>query len=130
MKLQNTQYVFQTLLDKDLINDIHRTLAILLLFSLIAAFIVIIVKLLLDYRIKTKLIENQVPEHLATPFLRSNQQNTKNEAFKWFTLFLSIGVGFALITLFEPFGIHSIIIMALSIAAGFLGYYYFIKKSK
>jgi hypothetical protein len=43
-------------------------------------------------------------------------------------MFASIGVGLILVRLIQPFGLHSLAILAFSIAAGFGAYYYFSRE--
>jgi hypothetical protein len=99
--------------------------ALLLLISVIAGFIINVVRLFFDYRIKTKIIDKGVPEEIVAHVLRPSGKDTKKLSFKWFSVLASIGMGLVIINLFRPFGIHSIIIMTFSVAAGFLAYYYF-----
>jgi EamA domain-containing membrane protein RarD len=43
---------------------------------------------------------------------------------------VAIGVAFLLLMLTSPFGLHSLAIIAFSIAAGFGAYYYFTKQNE
>ena len=43
---------------------------------------------------------------------------------------IAVGIGFLIIELTEPYGLHSLAIMALSIAAGLIVYYYFARRTK
>jgi hypothetical protein len=99
--------------------------ALLLLISVIAGFIINVVRLFFDYRLKNKIIDKGVPEEIVAHVLRPSAKDTKKLSFKWFSVLASIGMGLIIINLSRPFGIHSIIIMTFSVAAGFLAYYYF-----
>jgi hypothetical protein len=116
--------------DRIWIDNFSRSSAIILVLTLIAAFIIKVIKLILDYRLKNKMIDKGVSETLAGRMLQSNNKNNKHIALKWFSILAGIGVGLTLISLFPPFGIHSLIIMAFSVAAGFLGYYYFTSRAE
>ena len=50
--------------------------------------------------------------------------------FKWFAMLAGTGVGLTLVNYTMPLGVHSIAIMSFSIAASFLGYYLFIRKTR
>jgi len=102
---------------------------VILVIYLIAWFILSVVRQILDYHIKTKLIEKNTPENIVIQILQAGKREVGNSALKWFSLFIGAGVGLLLVSFFQPFGIHSLIIMAFSIAAGFFGYYYFTKRS-
>jgi hypothetical protein len=116
--------------DKGFVGEIGRTISILSLFGLIMFFIITILRMSMDYRLKTKMINKGVSEQLAAQMLQNNTKNNRNVALKWFLLMVSTGAGFMLIGLFRPFGVHSIGIIAFSIGAGFLGYYLLTKRSE
>jgi len=100
----------------------------LIFLWLIVTFIITLVKLFLDYRLKNKLIEKGVSESALTLFLKSNKKDTGRVSIKWFAILISIGIGLTLISFLPRFGIHSLIIMTFCIATGFLGYYFFEKR--
>ena len=117
----------QTIFTNDPEFFIQSVLLVLSIY-LILTFILTFIKLLLDYRIKTKIIEKGIPEDLITALLKYNNKDAKNIAIKWFFVFLSIGIGLTIIGLLQPNDIYSLTIIAFSIAAGFLEYYFFIRK--
>lgn len=100
-----------------------------LIVYILASFILSIIRQILDYHVKTKLIEKNAPENIVIQILQANKRESRNSALKWFSLFAGAGVGLLLVSFFQPFGIHSLIIMAFSIAAGFFGHYFFTKRS-
>jgi phosphatidylglycerophosphate synthase len=116
--------------DRYFVGEFSKTLAILAVFTLVAVFLITIMKMLMDYRLRNKMIDKGVSEQLAAQMLQNNTTNKRNTALKWFLLMVSTGAGLMLIGLFRPYGIHSIAIIAFSIAAGFLGYYLFSKRSE
>ena len=118
---------FDPFSNKGFMEEMGRTFSIILLFALIMGFIITITRMILDYRIKRKMIERGISEELASKLLQTGK-NAKNEALKWFLILLSIGSGFLLISLFKPLGLHSIAILSFSLAVGFITYYYLIRK--
>jgi len=104
--------------------------AIILVVYLISTVILTIIKLILDHRLKSRMIEKGVSENVAEQFLQPTNKDSKNLAVKWFLILTGIGIGLTMICFFLPIGIHSVAIMAFSIALSFLGYFYFLKQSE
>jgi hypothetical protein len=123
------QQGYNALQDSYFVAEVFKNATILFLFSMIGVFVITIMRLSFDHRLKTKMIEKGVSENLAAQFLKSNSRNLKNEAMKWFFIFAGIGVGLGIVRLFQPYGVHSLAIIALSISAGFLAYYLFIRRA-
>ncbi len=106
-----------------------RTFAILLLFSVGSFFVITIVRLILDHRLKTKIVARGVPENIVAQLLDTGKTQFQNNAFKWFVISCSLGAGLFLASFFQPLGLHSLIILIFSIAAGFLAYFLYLKKN-
>lgn len=96
---------------------------------LVASFILTIIKRSLDQRIKTKILEKGTEENIITKLLEPDKKDSRNTVLQWICILTSIGTGLTLIGFFRPFGIHTVAIMAFSIAAGFLFYYLFTKQT-
>jgi dolichol kinase len=96
---------------------------------LAATFILKIIKMILDNRLKYKLLEKGVSAEVIKEFLLPTAKDTKNEVLKWTTLFIGICVGLTISYFFQPYGNHTIAIMAFTIAVSFLVYYNFIYSS-
>ena len=60
--------------------------------------------------------------------LQPEKKENKNYILQWFFMLAAIGIGLFLVTVIRPFGLHSLAIMAFSLAAGFGAYYYFTKE--
>jgi hypothetical protein len=104
--------------------------AVIFVIYLIMRFILAITKMIMDHRVKDKLLEKDVPESLVTQYLQPNTKGPKNETIKWVTTFLSIGIGLLLVSWTSPpFGLHSLAIMAFSVAGGFWAYNYFSRRA-
>jgi len=104
--------------------------SMLLTFSFFAVAILYFIKMLLDDRIKNKLIEKGAPDGLITQLLQPSVKDTKTVIVKWVCILGSGGLGLLLAEHFQPLGIHSLAIMSLSIAAGFLAYFFFIRNTE
>lgn len=104
--------------------------AVIGFFLLVSYFILKAVKLFFDNRLKNKIIDKGISEQLAVSILQNKDDDNKKEAIKWFFLLVGIGLGLTIIYKQLPLGIHSAAIMAFSIAASFLGYYFYLRYSK
>ena len=123
---QDSDFPGRILMNDPMLIQIPATL---IAIYLIATFILTMMRLILDYRIKCKLIEKGVPDNLVAQFLQTTKKDYRNLAIKWFSILISLGIGLLLISFFPPLGLQSLGIMACCIASGFLGYYYFMKRS-
>ena len=104
--------------------------AVLGLFLLIGYFSLKAVKLFLDTRLKNKIIDKGVSEQLAVSILQNNNDDNKIEAIKWFLLLSGIGLALLIISMQTVLSIGSAAIMALCLAASFMGYYLYLRYSK
>ncbi|MFI5163469.1 MAG: hypothetical protein ACHQHN_19475 [Sphingobacteriales bacterium] len=88
------------------------------------------IKLLLDHRLKNKLIDKGAPDYIVSQLLQPAINDNKNITVKWFALLTGLGTGLSFVDYYQPLGIHSLAIMCFSLAASFLGYYLFISRKK
>jgi hypothetical protein len=109
-------------------DEIVRTLIVIVLFYVVAGFLLTLVRLLLNYRLKSKMITMGVTGPEAEKILQGNTEN-KDNAVKWSLLLLSAGTGFIIISCF-PFGWLSAGILSLCLSIGFGGYYLYLKNKK
>lgn len=86
------------------------------------------IRWLLDFRLKSKLIEKGAPDHIVSQLLQPITSDNKNATIKWFALLMGLGTGLSFVDYFQPLGIHSLAIMSFSLAASFLGYYFYINR--
>jgi uncharacterized RDD family membrane protein YckC len=107
---------------------IVRTLVIILLFYVAAGFLLTMVRLLLNYRLKSKMIHMGIVGDEAERMLKTGTE-AADQAVKWLLLLLFSGIGFTVIGCF-PFGWLSVGIMAFSLSLGFAGYYFYLIKRK
>ncbi len=125
----NAQGDFETFRDREFNFDFLHTTGVLIGIFLFTSFFLAIIRLFLDSRLKSKMIEKGVSETVVEQFLQPTNRDSKSVAIKWFLILACIGLGLSLVNMTLPIGIHSIAIMAFSISLSFLGYYFFIKKA-
>jgi len=122
----NAQDNFDPLKDRQFIFDSVNICAVLLVIYLLSGFILRIVKQSLDYKLKNKMLDKQTGEPVIAQLLQpESNKESRRYLLQWFFILTAIGIGFTAMKLSGPFGLHSLAIMAFSIAAGFGGYYYF-----
>lgn len=119
---------FDPLHDRQLYFDILNISAILTGMYLIASFILQIFRQHYNYRIKNRILDKGTEENVVRQILQPDKKENKNYKLQWFFALLSIGIGLILVTVIRPYGLLSLAIIALSLAAGFGAYYYFTKE--
>jgi hypothetical protein len=107
-----------------------RIVASIFTVALFMLFILQILKRVLDYRLKNKIVDKGIPESIASSILQTETIGEKEINIKWFALLAGTGVGLIIVNYTQPLGIHSLAIMALSVSASFLGYYFFLILSR
>ncbi len=83
---------------------------------------------MLDHKLKNKIIDKGVPEDLASSILQTESNSEVHSSIKWFVILMTTGSGLFIANQYLPLGIHSIGIMAISIAMGFLAYSLYLKR--
>ena len=116
--------------DREFIERTLQATAIVLVIYLISNFFLSIIRMFLDYKLKNKMMEKNASESIIHQFLQPQKKDTRVTAIKWAIIVGGVGLGFTLMLLFPPFGIHSVMIMSFCISLSFLCYYYFIKKTE
>ena len=110
-------------------NEYFRIGASILVLYFLISFILSITRSILDFRLKSKMIDRGVSEKVAEQFLQPQNKDSKAQAMKAFLILAGIGLGLSVINLTTPIGIHSFAIMAFTIALSFLAYFFFIRKT-
>lgn len=126
----NAQENYSPLQDQEFVFHFHNASVFLLGAYIVSRFILSLIKSILDYRLKSRMIERGVSEVLAKQFVGSQKADLKNRAFKWFAILSGIGTGLIIIYSTQPVGLHSLAIMAFCVAIGFLAYYFFEKNQE
>jgi hypothetical protein len=119
---------FDPLRDRQLYFDILNISAVLTGMYLISSFILQIFRQHYSFRIKNRMLDKGTEENIVRELLQPDKKENKNYILQWFFMLAAIGAGLILVTLIRPFGIHSVAILALSLAAGFGAYYYFTRQ--
>ena len=120
---------FDPFKDRGLIFDITNIIAVLAVIYMISSFILQIIRQNFDYRIKSKVIEKGTSENIVHQLVQPNKKDPRNTLVQWFFVLGGIGLGFTIINFTQPFGLHSLAIMAFCIAGGFAGSYFFTRRA-
>jgi hypothetical protein len=100
---------------------------IIILVFLASSFVLTLIKLFLDDRLKRTIVEKGVAEGVIAQLLPANQKGKEN-SLKWFAILTAIAIGLTVISFYMPSGLYAATVMIFSIALGFLGYYFLLKK--
>jgi hypothetical protein len=120
---------FDPFKDRDFIFDAMHICTMLVAIYLISSFILQAIKTAMTARIKNRMLDKGTEENIVRELLRPEKKDNKKDILQWFFMLVAVGIGLLLIKIILPFGIHSLAILALSIAAGFGGYYYFSRQT-
>jgi hypothetical protein len=110
-------------------SPILEVLGTIALVAIVMFFILEMIKYLMNYRLKNKIIDKGVSGELASSLLRIDPNEVKNVNIKWFAILAGIGTALLIINYTLPLGLHSLAIMAFCLSASFLGYYLFLRKA-
>lgn len=121
---------FEPFKDRQFIFDSVNMCAVLLVIYLLSNFILRIIRQSLDFKLRNKIIDKGTSEPIVAQILQPESNKEKrNYLLQWFFVLAAIGLGFTIMNITKPFGLHSLAIMAFSIAAGFGGYYFFTREN-
>jgi uncharacterized membrane protein len=120
----------EPLINREFIFDVVHILATLLVIYLLCSFVLQLVRSNFDYRLKSKLVERQTEENIVAQLVRPDKVNPLNTVMQWVCTLFSIGVGFVLIQISLPFGLHSLAIMAFCVAGGLGLYFLYARRAK
>jgi hypothetical protein len=124
------QDVFDPLKDRQLYFDILNICGVLTAVYLIASLLMQLLKQHYSYRIKNRMLDKGTEENIVRQLLQPDTNKNKNVYLLWFCMLAGIGAGLTLVSLIRPFGLHSLAILAFSMAAGFGAYYYFTREKE
>ncbi|CAM1343404.1 hypothetical protein [Tenacibaculum amylolyticum] len=100
--------------------DVYKIIVIIFLIVVFLSFFTTVLKNILDHKLKNKMLEKELSEEIIATILQNDSQSIKHTSVKWFLVLIATGIGLFISNLFLPLGIHSIGIMAISIASAFL----------
>jgi len=115
--------------DGEFDRSVFNACAAIFVMLAIMGFILAIIKKIIDYRLKNKIVDKGISENIASSILQTTPHEGINANIKWFALLAGIGAGLMIVNYTQPLGFHSVAIMAFSISLSFLGYYFFIRKA-
>ncbi len=104
----------------DIDPDVYRAGAMILLIIIAIGFILSILRTFLDHKLKNKMLEKGISEHLVAIILQKDADSARHISMKWVLILMTSGIGLFITNYYLPLGIHSVGIMAISIAVGFL----------
>ena len=123
----NAQTVFDPFTDERAFFEMMHSVVIIILVFLASSFVLTLIKLFLDDRLKRTIVEKGVAEGVIAQLLPANQKGKEN-SLKWFAILTAIAIGLTVISFYMPSGLYAATVMIFSIALGFLGYYFLLKK--
>lgn len=126
----NAQDKQEPLIDREMIFDLVHICAVVLVIYLVSSFILQLIRQNLDYRLKSKIIEKQPDENVVAQLVPVDKTTSANTILQWFCTLLGIAIGFMFMAVTQPLGLHSLAIMAFSVAAGLGIYYLFTRRNK
>jgi hypothetical protein len=118
------------IIDSNFMAELIRISGVLLGIFLFTSFFLAIIRSFLDSKLRNKLVDKGTTETVVSQLLQPLKKDNKLEPFKWFAILAGIGTGLSVINATQPLGLHSLAIMSFSLAASFLGYYFFSKKTE
>ena len=110
--------------------EVFRSCTVVFVVGMFMLFILAIMKYIINYRLKNKIVEKGVPDHIVTSILHTDPKGNRNANIKYFAILTGIGVGLTIVYYTLPLDIHSVAIMAFCIGASFLGYFLFLKYTE
>ena len=119
---------FDPLKDRQLYFEVLNICAVLTGMYLIASLIQRLLKNYYSYRIRNRMLDKGTEEAVVREILQPDKKDNKNQTLQWFCMLSAVGAGLMLVNWIRPFGLHSLAILAFSVAAGFGAYYYFSKE--
>ncbi|MDJ1496169.1 hypothetical protein QNI19_24745 [Cytophagaceae bacterium DM2B3-1] len=111
-------------------QEVFNICSVIFLVGMGMLFLLTILKRILDFRLKNKIVEKGIDHTMAASILETNPQEGRNINIKWFAILAGLGSGLTLIHYTLPLGIHSMAIMSFCLAVSFLGYFFFLRQTE
>ena len=126
----NAEGVYKLQDGKEISRQLIDIPASILAVYIVSIFLINIIKGILNYRLKYKMIDKGISEDMIKLLLQPDQNDTKNQTIKSFFILAGLGIGITITGFFQPFGIHSVVILIFSLSLSFLAYYFYIKRTQ
>jgi len=118
-----------TLADGMYIPDVFvRTIVVIIVFYVITSFLLALIRMLLNHRLKNKMVNLEYSAVQIEAVLNCSNES-RNYAVKWIMLLLSATVGLILMSQFR-FGWLSLALLTFCLSIGYGLYFRYLKKSK
>lgn len=108
--------------DQRTLEEFVRNIVILLMIYMVTSFILNMIKLFLNDRLKRKMVETGTSEAIITQLLDTKKSDKEN-SLKWFFSLTAIAVGLGVIGCYHMTDIYALMVIAFCLAVGFLGHY-------
>jgi len=112
----------------DIDPDVYKISVIILLVIIGMSFVLTILRTLLEHKLKNKMLEKDISESIVASILQKDTYSDKHVSMKWVLVLIATGIGLFITNQYLPLGIHSIGIMTISIAIGFLCYALYLNR--
>jgi Zn-dependent protease with chaperone function len=109
--------------DSRTFEEFVRNVVILLMIYMVTSFILNMIKLFLNDRLKRKIVETGTSEAIVAQLLSTKKSDTEI-SLKWFFALAGIAVGLGIIGCFKMTDIYALAVIAFCVAFGFLAYYF------
>jgi hypothetical protein len=116
--------------DGELLREFLHVGSVLLAIYMLYSIIIVIIKTSLDHKLKSKMVEKGVSENVAEQFLQPRNTDVTAQALKWALMLAGAGAGLTIVYYTLPANIHSVAIMAFSVAFSFFVYFLYLKRQR
>jgi preprotein translocase subunit SecG len=123
----NAQDPYYPLSDKGTFEEMVRSVVILALIYLVTSFILYMIKLFLDSRLKNKMVEVGTSQEVVAQLIASNK-DAKKTSLKWFCTLCGIAAGLGAIGYFHLTDIYALMVIAFCLAIGFLAHFFLLSR--
>jgi Zn-dependent protease with chaperone function len=116
-----------TFTDNRTFEEFVRNMVILLMIYMVTSFILNMIKLFLNDRLKRKMVETGTSEAIVAQLLDSKKSYTET-SLKWFFALAAIAIGLGIIGCYQMTDIYALAIIAFCLAFGFLAHYFMSRR--
>lgn len=115
-------------IDRELTFDILHMSGALIGIYLISTFVLLLIKLFLDNRLKKAILERKSDDDIVRTILNLNKTDLLNSTVKWFIILIAIGMGLLITAMSGNWNIYGAIIIIFFLSIGYLVYFFYLKK--
>ncbi len=126
----NAEEVYKLQDGSEISRQIIDIPASILAVYIVSVFLISVVRAILNFRLRSKMIEKGVSIEIMEQLLQPDKNEGKKTTIKSFLILSGIGLAVAINLFFLPIGIHSLAITIFSMAFSYLAYYYYLKRSE